>query len=179
VNLTTRGKWLTGIAALITVYVVFGSKDPESVEPAHANTRPAAAREAHPAASVSAPLAHSLFALAHRVVEQTAAGALFATHSWYVPPPAPPAPPPVAEVAPEPPPAPVAPPLPFTYMGSYAPNGVKPVYFLREGDRVYDVHVGDILEGGTYSVDAFTNDALVFTYKPLNQKQQLSTGGGP
>jgi len=59
-------------------------------------------------------------------------------------------------VKPEPPPKPVAPPLPFTYMGSYAPNGAKPVFFLTQGDRVYDVHIGDTLDG-TYSVDAFNN----------------------
>jgi hypothetical protein len=76
------------------------------------------------------------------------------------------------------PPKPVAPPLPFTYMGSYAPNGAKPVFFLTQGDRVYDVHIGDTLDG-TYSVDAFNNGTLVFTYKPLNQQQQLTTGGAP
>jgi hypothetical protein len=91
---------------------------------------------------------------------------------------APPPPPPAPEVKPEPPPKPVAPPLPFTYMGSYAPNGAKPVFFLTQGDRVYDVHIGDTLDG-TYSVDAFNNGALVFTYKPLNQQQQLTTGGAP
>jgi hypothetical protein len=72
----------------------------------------------------------------------------------------------------------MAPPLPFTYMGSYAPTGAKPVFFLTQGDRVYDVHVGDTLDD-TYTVDAFTNGALVFTYKPLNQQQQLTTGGAP
>jgi hypothetical protein len=123
-------------------------------------------------------VARSLLLLAHRVAEQTSAGALFATHSWYVPPPPPP-PPPAVATEPTEPPAPVAPPLPFTYMGSYAPVGAKPVFFLTQGDRVYDVHVGDTLEGGTYSVDAFTNGALIFTYKPLNQQQQLTTGGAP
>src|SRR5437762_1898111 len=112
---------------------------------------------------------------ATRVVHPTAAGALFAAHSWYVAPP----PPPVAMVSePVAPPKPVAPPLPFTYMGSYAPSGAKPVFFLTQGDRVYDVHIGDTLDK-TYTVDAFTNGALVFTYKPLNQQQQLMTGGAP
>jgi hypothetical protein len=110
------------------------------------------------------------------VVDQTSAGALFASHSWYVAPPPPP--PVVVDTTPAPPPKPVAPPLPFTYMGSYAPNGAKPVFFLTQGDRVYDVHVGDTLDN-TYSVDAFNNGALTFTYKPLNQQQQLMTGGAP
>ena len=178
-NLTKRSKWLTGIAALIVAYVVFGPKDSDSVEPARATTRAAATHETRTAGSVSAPVAHSLLALAHRVAEQTAAGALFAKHSWYVAPPTPPPPPPAAAAEPVEPPKPVAPPLPFTYMGSYAPNGANPVFFLTQGDRVYDVHVGDTLEGGTYSVDAFTNGALIFTYKPLNQQQQLITGGAP
>ena len=171
-NLSKRGKWLTGIAALIAAYVAFGPKDSDSVEPARAT---AAAHAPHAATTLSAPVARSLLALAPRVVDPTAAGALFATHSWYV---APPPPPPAPEVKPEPPPKPVAPPLPFTYMGSYAPNGAKPVFFLTQGDRVYDVHIGDTLDG-TYSVDAFNNGALVFTYKPLNQQQQLTIGGAP
>jgi hypothetical protein len=176
VNLTKRGKYLTGIAALITAYVVFGPKDSDSVEPAKASSR-AAVHTAHATTStLREPVARSLLALAHRVVDQTSAGALFASHSWYVAPPPPP--PVVVDTTPAPPPKPVAPPLPFTYMGSYAPNGAKPVFFLTQGDRVYDVHVGDTLDN-TYSVDAFNNGALTFTYKPLNQQQQLMTGGAP
>jgi len=174
VTLTKRSKLLTGIAALIAAYVIFGPKDSDSVAPA----RSAAASPVHAVhapGSVSQPVARSLLALAHRVVDQAAAGSLFATHSWYVAPP----PPPVTVVeAPAPPPKPTAPPLPFTYMGSYAPNGSKPVFFLTQGDRVYDVHIGDTLDN-TYTVDAFNNGALTFTYKPLNQQQQLTTGGAP
>jgi hypothetical protein len=175
-NLTRRSKWLTGIAALVVAYVVFGPKDSDSVEPTRSSASPAA-HAPHPAsASSSMPVAHSLLALAHRVVEQSASGSLFAAHSWYV---APPPPPPVAaSTAPVEPVKPVAPPLPFTYMGSYAPNGAAPVFFLTQGDRVYDVHIGDTLDG-TYTVDSFTNGQLVFTYKPLNTQQQLTTGGAP
>ena len=174
-NLTTRGKWLTGIAALVAGYVVFGPKDSDSVSPARAAASPAA-HAPHVATVSSAPVARSLLALAHRVVEQSASGSLFAAHSWYV---APPPPPPVAvSTAPVEPPKPVAPPLPFTYMGSYAPDGGAPVFFLTQGDRVYDVHVGDTLDG-TYTVDSFNNGQLVFTYKPLNTQQQLTTGGAP
>jgi hypothetical protein len=175
VTLTKRSKLLTGIAALIAAYVIFGPKDSDSVAPAR--TAAATAHAAHaPTTTVSQPVARSLLALAHRVVDQAAAGSLFATHSWYV---APPPPPPVTVVeAPAPPPKPTAPPLPFTYMGSYAPNGAKPVFFLTQGDRVYDVHVGDTLDN-TYTVDAFNNGTLTFTYKPLNQQQQLTTGGAP
>jgi hypothetical protein len=174
-NLTTRGKWLTAIAALVAGYVVWGPKDSDSVEPARTGASPAP-HAAHVATVSSALVARSLVALAHRVVEQSASGSLFAVHSWYV---APPPPPPVAaSTAPLEPPQPVAPPLPFTYMGSYAPNGAAPVFFLTQGDRVFDVHVGDTLDG-TYTVDSFTNGQLVFTYKPLNTQQQLMTGGAP
>jgi hypothetical protein len=176
VNLTKRGKWLTGIAAVVAAYVVFGPKDTDSVEPRRGGT--AAAAHAAPAATAAAPaaipLAQSLMQLAHRVVGESGAGSLFAAHSWYVPPP----PPPPVVTAPVVPAAPVAPPLPFTYMGSYAPIGAQPVFFLTQGDRVYEVHIGDTLDN-TYTVDAFTNGALIFTYKPLNQQQQLTTGGAP
>jgi hypothetical protein len=135
-----------------------------------------AGQTAHPAAATAGvPVTQSLLALAHRVADPTAAGSLFAAHSWYVPPPPPP--PPVAS-APVPPPKPVAPPLPFTYMGSYTPNGSPAVFFLTTGEKVYDVHLGDTIDN-TYTVDAFANGQLVFTYKPLNQQQQLSTGGAP
>jgi hypothetical protein len=175
-NLTTRSKWLTAIAALVVGYVVFGPKDSDSVEPTRSSASPAARALRAASASSSAPVAHSLLALAHRVVEQSASGSLFAVHSWYV---APPPPPPVAvSTAPVEPVKPVAPPLPFTYMGSYAPSGAKPVFFLTQGDRVYDVHIGDTLDG-TYTVDSFTNGQLIFTYKPLNTQQQLTTGGAP
>jgi hypothetical protein len=176
VNLTKRGKWLTGIAALIVVYVAFGPKEPEPVE---ARRSPAAATsvrsaQAAGAAVSSVPVAHTLLALAHRVVDQTSAGALFAAHSWYVAPPPPP-PAPVVDTAPAPPPKPTAPPLPYQYIGSYTPDGQAPVFFLSKGDRVFDVHVGDTLEG-TYSVDSFDKSQIQLTYKPLNIQQQLIVG---
>jgi hypothetical protein len=177
VNLTTRSKWLTGIAAAVAAYVVFGPKDSDSVEPTRAAaTRATHAPQAAGTSSSAAPVTQTLLRLAHRVVGESAAGSLFAVHSWYVAPP--PAPPPPVDTTPVEPVKPMAPPLPFTYIGSYAPTGAKPVFFLTQGDRVYDVHVGDTLDN-TYTVDAFTNGALVFTYKPLNQQQQLTTGGAP
>jgi hypothetical protein len=109
-----------------------------------------------------------------RAAESSHAAALFAVHSWYVPPPPPPpAPAPAAaSLAPQ---VPVAPPLPFQFMGSYKPDGAAAVFFLTRGDRVYDVHVGDTLEN-TYSIDGFNGTQLLLTYKPLNIKQELSAG---
>lgn len=176
-NLTRRSKWLVGIAVLVIAYVVFGPKDSEPVEPAHRSASSASAHSAHDAppaaASHSAPqLAGALMRVAHRVADATSAGSLFAAHSWYV---APPPPPPVVEAPPPPPPPPQAPPLPYAFMGSYAPVGSAPVFFLTKGDKVYDVHVGDTLDD-IYHVDSFNNGQLTLTYKPLNQQQQLTAG---
>jgi len=118
-----------------------------------------------------------LYSLHHRVATRGAADSLFAPHSWYVPPPPPPpTPAPVLTAAQE---AalrtPVAPPLPFTYMGSYTADGSPPVIFLTQGDRVYNVKVGESLND-VYSVDSFTNGQVVMTYKPLKIQQQLIVG---
>lgn len=94
---------------------------------------------------------------------------LFASHSWYVPPPPPPPPPPAAPVMPK------APPLPYTFLGSYVKSGDKPVYFLVRGDRVYDVRPGDTLEN-TYAVGNTSRGQLQLTYLPLKQDQWLSVG---
>lgn len=172
-----RSKWLIAIALGTCAYVVIAPKETATTEPARGGvvkSRSAAVRGAHAAGGEN--VGSALQQLTHRVRGQAASASLFAAHSWYVAPPPPPAPP--VETVKGPPPKPTAPPLPFTYMGSYAPNGVNPVFFLTEGDRVFDVHVGDTLDN-TYTVDAFSNGALILTYKPLNQQQQLQTGGGP
>ena len=104
-----------------------------------------------------------------RVVTATQAAALFAPHSWYVPPPPPPpAPPPPA-------PVPTAPPLPYTFVGSYAPKGDPPVFFLAHGDRVIDARVGDQLDG-VYQFESAAGGQLVFVYLPLNIRQNLAAG---
>lgn len=106
------------------------------------------------------------FDLPARVLAADASVDLFSRHSWFVPPP--PAPP-------APPAKPTAPPLPYTLLGSYAAAGDKPVYFLVNGDRVHDVHVGDVLDS-TYKVDGESNGQLTFTYLPLGTQQSLSVG---
>ena len=111
----------------------------------------------------AAPLAHD------RTADNSHADALFAAHSWYVaPPPPPPAPPP-------PPVAPTAPPFPYTFVGAYTSQGDGTVYFLAQGDRVIDAHVGDRLDG-TYQFESATAGQLTFNYLPLNIRQNLSTG---
>ena len=171
-NLTKRTKVLIAIAAGITAYVVFAQKDPQTAEPVR---DAAGVRKPHATALSAHAATYSLLQLAHRVAHQTAAGALFAANSWYVPPPPPPAPV-VSAAQTSAPPVPTAPPLPFQYMGSYAPDGEAPVFFLTRGDRVYDVRVGDTLDS-IYSVDSFNGAQLLLTYKPLNIQQQLVAGG--
>jgi len=97
------------------------------------------------------------------------AGALFAQHSWYVMPPAAPPPPP------PPPPEPTAPPLPYAFVGSFAPGSDPPVYFLARGDRVIDARIGDRLDG-VYQLESAAGGQLVFVYLPLNVRQNLAAG---
>ena len=113
-----------------------------------------------------------LFAIAHRTVDASRAGELFAPKSWYSPPPPPPPPAPVPLAAP------TAPPLPYTFVGSYTDGNGTTVYFVTREDRVYDVKPGDVLDQ-IYSVGAVENGQLVFTYKPLNVRQLLPIGAAP
>jgi hypothetical protein len=172
-RIALRTKILTGVAALMGGYLIFWPADSAPVEGAKGE-RPASAARARAAATTDTHgegAARALYLFAHRVADATAAGSLFAAHSWYVPPP----PPPPVVAAPVEPLKPVAPPLPFQYIGSYQPAGETTVFFLSNSDRVYDVHIGDTLDN-TYSVDSFDNGQLTFTYKPLNTKQQLAAG---
>jgi hypothetical protein len=98
---------------------------------------------------------------------------LFGRHSWYVPPPPPP-----RTAGPSRPVAPTAPSLPFSLLGSYSTAGSKPVYFLVKGERVYDAHVGDVIEN-LYSVDGVSDGRLNFTYLPLKITQSLPVGSTP
>ena len=130
-----------------------------AVEIARAQAQPPAARRASEARPAS-----------DRVVASTHAAALFAQHSWYV------APPPPPPAAPPPPPEPTAPPFPYTLVGSYAPEGDAPVFFLARGDRVIDARVGDKLDG-VYQLESAGGDQLVFVYLPLNIRQNLAAKG--
>ena len=105
----------------------------------------------------------------YRVVAPTQAAGLFAPHSWYVPPPPPP------PAAPPPPAEPTAPPFPYTFIGSFTPEGHPPVFFLSQGDRVIDARVGDQLDG-VYRFESAAGGQLVFVYLPLNIRQILAAG---
>lgn len=94
---------------------------------------------------------------------------LFAAKSWQ--PPAPPSPPPPKPVAIAPP-APTAPALPFKYIGKMI-DGNTTIIFLAKQDQDYSVKAGDIIED-VYRVDQVHDDAIGFTYLPLDIKQVLS-----
>jgi len=104
-----------------------------------------------------------------RIADASRAADLFATHSWYI------APPPPPPAAPAPPAPPTAPPLPYTFVGSFAPEGDNPVFFLARGDRVIDAHVGDHLDG-VYEFEKVDGADLVFNYLPLGIRQTLPGG---
>ena len=95
-------------------------------------------------------------------------GDVFATKSWYTPPPPPPPSKPV------PPPAPVAPALPFTYVGKLIEEG-KLTVFLSNQDRNYTVREGDVIDG-TYHVDVLQAPTMTLTYLPLKIQQTLQIG---
>jgi hypothetical protein len=178
VNISIRTKLLVVAAVAIGGYVAFSPNDSTTAEPTIGNTTASHAHSPRPAQTRRQSATHALLMLAHRVSANTSPTALFASHSWYTPPPPPPAPAPAPgltaaqEAALN---APVAPPLPFAYMGTYSADGSQPVFFLTQGDRVYNVRVGDTLND-TYSVDSFANGQLVMTYKPLKIKQQMTVG---
>jgi hypothetical protein len=174
VKLALRTKILVGVAAVIGAYVIFWPPESGTVAEARDSQRAGAGTRARAPQVTSgrASATEALTLFAHRVADATAAGSLFAAHSWYVAPP----PPPPPSAAPQPPPKPTAPPLPYQFMGSYTPDGGALVVFLTRGDVVFNVHLGDTLEN-TYGVDKLEGGRLYLTYKPLNIQQQLDAGG--
>jgi len=173
------------IAAALSATVVASSTWGPTHSPSRVNSR----TESAPGADVRTARARALAAaralkvshatrreessLAHqRTADASHAGALFASHSWYV------APPPPPPLAPPPPAPPEAPPFPYTFVGSYAPAGDIPVYFLARADRVIDAHVGDRLDG-VYTFESAGSGTLVFNYLPLNIRQSVPIGVSP
>ncbi|MBV8852661.1 MAG: hypothetical protein JOZ93_13580 [Sinobacteraceae bacterium] len=172
----TRSRVLIALALGIGAYVVISGGEDEATPASHPKSAVRQVRQTGEHHSQAAFAVPTLAMLQHRVDAGTAPQALFASHSWYKPPPPPP-PAPAASLSPKQPPAPpTAPPLPYAFMGSYAPAGQPPVFFLTKADRVYDVHIGDVIDS-TYSIDSFNGRQLFLTYKPLNIQQQLNAEG--
>jgi hypothetical protein len=179
--MTLRAKSLIGIAVACLGYVVLVPDTSQTIEPTRGGAAPSTPRRSDDSpgpraghASISrgkTPPVSGLLPHSGRVVEGVTASALFAPNSWVIAPP----PPPPAAPAPVPaPPPPTAPPLPFAFMGSYRTDG-KATYFLTAGERVYDVRVGDTLDG-KYSVDGVSAGQMLLTYLPLKIQQTLMVG---
>lgn len=94
---------------------------------------------------------------------------LFASKSWYVPPPPPQ---PVKPVAP---PKPTAPPMPYSYLGQIEDNDGLKVFLVR-GDELLTAKQGDVLDKD-YRLEAITAEQVILVYLPLDLKQILPAGG--
>jgi hypothetical protein len=175
VNLTIAPRRRLIYAAIGAACLAFGIFGQSSDDTSAAVTHHAGdSAKGRPGGSTLSPNAAAfLTRLAHRTVESKTADALFASHSWFVPPPPPP---PAAPAPPPPPEVPTAPPLPFTFIGSYAADGDRSTYFLARGDRIYDVREGDSIDS-EYALVAADGGNLIFNYKPLNARQSLALGG--
>lgn len=88
-------------------------------------------------------------------------------------PPAPaPAPVQVAKAEPAPPPPPPAPPaLPFRFVGKFVEDGAVRLLIVK-GEAEHSISGGETLDG-IYRVDEITDQAVTFTYLPLNIQQTL------
>lgn len=177
-NSKTRSRALIGVAVAVGAYVILTPPESPTIDSAHAERTPTIRREAHTSLTPARNATSALSSLAHRVTDAAASGALFSVQSWYVPPP--PSAPSVSTTSVKSltPPPPTAPALPFAYMGTFTPDGANPVFFLTQGDRVFDVRVGETVDD-IYTVDGISNGQLQLTYKPLNIKQQLTVGSSP
>jgi hypothetical protein len=169
-----RWHWAAIILASIALIVMAPSDDGSGtgagLRHAEARSSPSDRRSSHGTGRVELEL---LAKLEKKQQDRVKVSDVFNQTSWYVAPP----PPPVTAVVPEtppPPPAPTAPPLPFTYLGRYGDTDARTVV-LANGDRVYTVKVGDIIDK-TYRVEKFTFGRINLTYLPLNLPQSLLTG---
>ena len=118
-------------------------------------------RKAPDAAAIAAPRETvTLGELPRRGALGRQRGDLFAPHSW-----TPPAPPPAPQEQQEA--APLVPPNPYRFAGTVQYGGSRKVLLTREGDRIFEVKVGEVLEPG-FRVQAVTSDAVTLLYEPMN-----------
>jgi hypothetical protein len=172
VALAGAGLVVAAAATLVasgTVRLPSGSATSASAELAAAHAHAVAIAKAQARTAAPATDAKASRSLPSRVADTSRSASLFSTHSWYVPPPPPP------PAAPAPPAPPSAPPFPYTFVGSFAPEGDNPVFFLARGDRVIDAHVGDHLDG-VYEFEKADGGELIFNYLPLGIRQSLPGG---
>ena len=129
-------------------------------------------RNANPdaAGSTGSATAIDLARLTRAPLDASGAAALAA--AWEPPPP-----PPLKAAAAPPPPPPRAPALPFRVIGRLI-DGASTLVFLQSGQTTLVARRGDLIERN-YRVDEVNEKQVVFTYLPLNQKQQLAIGDAP
>jgi hypothetical protein len=160
--------WAVAIAGTVAAIFSVSDSDTETVAPV---TRERHTTDARPAASTAKATKASRQL---RISDLKTRGLgdmttdLFATKSWYVPPPPPP---------PMPPPKPVAPPLPFTFIGRMIEEGQTAV-FVSVQDRNQVLRVGDVVQG-VWRVDSIESTNMKLTYLPLNENKYLALGAAP
>lgn len=164
-----------GLALAATLAATVWVGEQEAVEPdapGQPVTRPAVRPDVQP--RPSEPSEVITLARLKRDISPEAMRDLFASKSWYVPPPPPKyvAPPPAPPSPPAPPPAP--PPLPFVYLGKILDDGQITVFVVFNGRNIA-VKANEVIES-TYRVDAIDPRSMVLTYLPLDMKQTLSLG---
>ncbi|MBE9610402.1 hypothetical protein [Chitinilyticum piscinae] len=142
---------------------------------------------ARPARTAASSASHASMASAaqHSTIASRASAAssvivnLFPRQNW--------APPPTPTPVPPPPPPPTAPPLPFVIVASWHDSGIDQYFVEAQGQQILlcntcnsmgRIHPGETLLG-VYRLDKLERNMITFTYLPLNQQQQLPTGGTP
>lgn len=174
ISRSSAGRALLAVAllALLTSIVVGRERDNAGVvEPVVGNVKVAVAGKADRHAGSSKKILDLDLERLNRPKTEEVGTSLFGSHSWYSPPP----PRPVVAAPPPPPPPPTAPPLPFAYLGKLV-DGSEIAVFLARGDQNHSVRAGDVVDS-TYRVDQVGENAVVFTYIPLDIKQTLTVGG--
>jgi hypothetical protein len=156
------------LALALIASTVFGDSEDESMV-AQPTYRPLAADRAHQGAGAKpGVLARLELGRLENRTSANEASDLFASKSWYVPPP----PPKVDPVAVKPP-APTAPPLPFTYFGRITDSKGEVVIYLHRSGQVYTLKQGEKIED-QYQLESVTETQLGFVYLPLKTRQTLN-----
>jgi hypothetical protein len=157
--------WFMAVAGTVAAVVWVNGNEDDIAAPAAREHRAGDERPAHREGKATKELPElSLKALDTRGLDEMKTD-LFASKSWYVPPP------------PPPPPKPTAPPVPFTFIGRLIEGG-RTAVFVSVGDRNQVLRVGDVVDS-TWRVDAIETTRMKLTYLPLNQDQYLALGAAP
>lgn len=169
--LSSRQRWLVWLTLLVAVlaagaWIDEEGGDEEAVAAKKPARRPAArdAQLAPQAAAQPTRLALPKPAPA-QPLDRPETGSrydLFASRSWYVPPP------------PPPPPVPRAPPLPFKVVGRIV-DKEEPVVFLSHQDRNIVARAGMWIDQ-TYFVERIEPTRMILVYAPLQERQTLTLG---